>query len=79
MVFAAYRGYRKWKDEQLAKLNADLEVAREEGIEKGREEGVEVGREEERERIKKELQEHGILTPEAERILFGESYQDAAD
>ena len=75
MVFAAYRGYRKWKDEQRARLNADLEVAREEGIEKG----VEVGREEERERIKMELQKQGILTPEAERILFGESHPDAAN
>ena len=60
MVFAAYREYKRWRDDWLQAARAE-------------------GRESERKRIKQELAEQGILTPEAERILSGDSDQDKSD
>ena len=58
MVFAAYREYRRWKDNALREA---------------REEGRQRGRDAERKRIKQELQKHGISPPKIERILSGET------
>ena len=58
LVFAAYRDYKRWRD------NA-LQEARKEGLEKGRNA--------ERKRIKRELKKQGIsISPEIENILSGE-------
>ena len=86
MVFAAYRDYKRWREEQVQRMAAAREEAREkgrvEGREAGRAEGREAGRAEgraegsaaERLRIKRELTERGLsLDPEIERILSGES------
>ncbi|MCY3690796.1 MAG: hypothetical protein OXI54_13080 [Chloroflexota bacterium] len=62
MVFAAYRDYKRWRDDWLKRARTE-----------GRTEGRQEGRESERERIRKELDQQGILTPEAERILSDES------
>ena len=59
MVFAAYREYKKWRDDWLKTARA---------------EGHQQGRDEERARFKRELQERGVsLDPEAEQALFDES------
>ena len=49
MVFAAYRGYRSWREarlEQIEQMRAEArEKGHEEGIEEGQERGLEMGRE----------------------------------
>lgn len=67
LVFAAYRDYKRWRD------NA-LKEAREEGLAAGRKKGREEGREEERARLRLELEARGVtLDPEHERELFGDT------
>ncbi len=59
MVFSAYKEYKRWREAWQQEL-----------LEEGREEGQQA----ERDRIKRELAEKGVtLSPEAEKILFGES------
>lgn len=58
MVFSAYKEYKRWRDAWQQEL-----------LEEGRQEGQQA----ERARIKRELTEKGVtLSPEAEKILFGE-------
>lgn len=85
MVFAAYRGYRSWREarlEQMEQMRAEerakgreegLEAGREQGLEAGEERGLEMGITTERERVQRAFAERGIaLPPEAEKILAGE-------
>ena len=59
MVFSAYYEYKRRRDALIDEV---------------REEGREEGRKEERSRLKRELAEKGVtLSPEAEKILFGET------
>ena len=59
MVFSAYYEYKRRRDALIDEV---------------REEGREEGRKEERSRLKRELAEKGVtLSPEAEKVLFGET------
>ena len=87
MVFGAYRSYRRWRDEQLARLEAANEAARAEGraesqaeaLAEGIDLGQQMGRESERERIRQMLEQQGLLTPETERILSNRSDSSEPD
>ena len=59
MVFSAYKEYKRWREAWQQEL-----------LEEGRQEGQQA----ERARIKRELAEKGVtLSPEAEKVLFGDS------
>ena len=79
MVFAAYRGYRSWREarlEQMEQMRAEerakaLEEGKELGLEAGEERGLQLGREmgvaegatAERERLQRAFAERGIALP----------------
>ncbi|MDE2785239.1 MAG: hypothetical protein OXL37_01105 [Chloroflexota bacterium] len=74
MVFSAYYESRRRYQEYQARRAALMEEMREKALEEGREQGREEGRKAERSRLKQELAEKGVtLSPEAEKILFGET------
>ena len=60
MVFAAYRGYRSWREARLEQIEQMRAEAREKGHEEGKERGLEIGREIGREMGIEEGKERGL-------------------